>query len=164
MLVSDSITLYFMRRTNILLSLFALSLLLHLASSTTSISQLLLSSYGINVPSTYRWTISFDSSTSRSDINLTFPAACTLSNSTTASISGTTLNSSIIGNTLVITSSTLLRNTVTIVVTNVQNPNSAISTFDFTASTVLDSAFSLSQSSAVLYTKGSMASCSWSFS
>jgi hypothetical protein len=155
-----------MRQTTTTLILYLLLLLLpQLCYSVTNISQLLLSNYSINVPSTYSWTIAFDSSTSRNDINLTFPAACTLtSGSTTASISSITLTSTVSGNMLVITSSLLLKGTVTIVVSNVVNPNSAISTNAFSATTSLDSTFSLPQTSSILYTKGTMASSSWSFS
>ena len=138
--------------SSFLLLFLSLCLLLPLVRPA-SITQIFLTNNTINQPSTYSWTIAFGNATDRTNVNLTFPAVCTLNHLTasTASIGGTTLNATVVGNVVVITGSTLLKNTVTIDVNNVKNPDSALKTNSFTAFTTLDSTIPLPTTSQVTY-------------
>ena len=128
------------------------------------IHNILLGTPSINSVTTYQWQITFDSSTVRPDLNLTFPSSITLSPSTSASVGGTPLTASVAGNILVITNASLLFSTVTVAVNNVQNPNSAISTSSFSGATAIDGTFSLSSTSFIQFQQGSLVSSGWSFS
>lgn len=119
----------------------------------------------INVVTNYTWQITFSNSTPRINANLTFPSFCTLSLSTQVWVSGTTqLNTSISDNTVVITNSSLLFSFVSLTVTNVKNPYSAMSIYSFSVTTIEDNTFTLSQTNQVIYSSGSLQYSLWSFS
>jgi hypothetical protein len=145
-------------------TLFLLALCLQVSLQVSNISTITLATRSINAVTSYAWTIAFDSSTNRNNLNLTFPSACTLLPNATAAIGGTGLAATVSGSTLLITGSSLLLGTVTITVSNVQNPSSAISTYSFLATSVLDASFSLAQSAFIQYQKGTLVSSFWSFS
>ena len=147
--------------------LYLFLILLFLINTTEqalTIHTIIVDSININVVTNYLWQITFDSNINRNDINLNFPTALTLSNSTNAAIGGVSLITSVNGNVLTITNSTLLLGTVNINVGNVQNPNSAISSSAFSATTATDGTTSMSSTSFIQYQQGFLSSSSWSFS
>jgi hypothetical protein len=122
-------------------------------------------SININVNTTYTWSITLDSNVNLANINLTFPSACTLSSSTNAYLSGnaTALNPTFSGSTLIIANAANLMGAITLTVTNVLNPNSAITTHSFSFAT-FNETIALSQSKQLLYTSGTLTSARWAFS
>ena len=145
-------------RTILLLIFVALTLQSGTLNTISPLTQ------AINTVTNYTWQFTFSSSTLRSDANLTFPSACTLSGSTQVWIGATQLNTTISSNTIIITSSSLLYNYVSLTVTNVKNPYSAIPTYSFSVTTTLEGTFSLSQGSQVIYQAGQLQTNLWSFS
>jgi len=132
-----------------------------LTTTTSTINNIQLDSYNVNAVANYTWNIIFNNATSRTSINLTFPTQCVLSASTSAWIGATQLNYSFNANVLTVNSS-LLSGTITIIVKNVKNPNSAITTSSFSVTSLMDPQFNFG--SIVSYTTGLLQSSTWSFS
>lgn len=85
----------------------------------------------INAQTFYTWTINFDSNSNvpRNPLFLNFPNAVTLTSNTTAEVSGSLLNAILMNSSVLrISNSTALHSSVSIIVRNVVNPNSAINT------------------------------------
>jgi len=126
-----------------------------------------LNSYNINAVTNYTWTIFFNGTTNRTSISLSFPVQITLTNASKAYLSGSTLLtiSSNTSNTLNLsTSGNSILGSVSIVVTNVVNPPSAISTTAFSVVSNMDVNFAVPTFSTVSYTGGSSSICPWTFS
>ena len=133
---------------------------LHLATiNTVSVSLT-----SINSVAVYTWNITFDSTTPRSPLNLTFPSAITVSGASTVTVnSANAASTTLIGsNTLEITSSNTHSEAI-IVVNNVQNPNSAITTHAFSIQNSIDSTVTLAEAQGTTFVGSSFASCPWSF-
>jgi hypothetical protein len=123
--------------------------------------------YSINAVTNYTWTIFFNGTTSRTSVTLTFPPQITINNASKAYLSGTTLLTitSSTTNTLILnTNSNSILGNVIIVVTNVINPPSAISTTALSVTTNMDSSFAVRTQSTVSYAGGSSSICPWTFS
>lgn len=138
-----------------------------LVSSQSNSVTVALNSYNINAVTNYTWTIFFNGTTNRSSITLNFPTQVTVTNASRAYLGGMTLLT-ISGNTsnslTLNTNSNSIVGTVSIVVTNVINPPSAISTALFSVITNMDSSFAILTFSTVVYTGGSSLVCPWAFS
>lgn len=88
------------------------------------------STKAINAIATYTWIISFNAGTPYHPLTLNFPSQLTLYPNSTPTINTLNQTFTLVANALTITSP-LTSPTVTIVVANVRNPPSAISTFSF---------------------------------
>ena len=132
-----------------------------LTTPTGTINNIQLDSYNVNAVANYTWNVIFNNATNRASVDLTFPTQCVLSASTAAYIGATPLSYSYNANVLTVNSS-LLSGTVSIIVRNVKNPNSAITTSAFSAISSIDPQFSYG--SIVSYTTGLLQSSTWSFS
>ena len=89
----------------------------------------------INTLATYTFVLTFDTSATRTALTIYLPSALSTTASTTVAVAGNTLNSSqytLSANSVSITRS--MTNT-SVVVTNIMNPSSAITTIDFTIAT-----------------------------
>ena len=108
-----------------------------LTTPTGTINNIQLDSYNVNAVANYTWNVIFNNATNRASVDLTFPTQCVLSASTAAYIGATPLSYSYNANVLTVNSS-LLSGTVSIIVRNVKNPNSAITTSAFRAISSID--------------------------
>lgn len=137
----------------------SLILITSLQAGLTGVS---VSSTAINSIATYTWAITFNAGTPYNPLTLTFPSQITLLANTTVTINSLSQSFSVTGNAITITSNITL-STISIVVGNVQNPSSAISTFGFSYSNSKDGTVSLAVGNQVQFQSGTLASCPWSF-
>jgi hypothetical protein len=127
----------------------------------TGLNGLTVSPTTINSIATYTWSISL-STTSYSPLTLAFSPYVTVLPNCTVTVNGVTATFSQSGNTLIISS--ISTSILTIVVSNVQNPSSAVSTYAFNYTTPGDGTISLSVQGQPQYQIGTLSSCPWSFS
>jgi hypothetical protein len=143
------------------LSLFLLLILSVSSQTTVAVTA---SNQNINTLATYTFTLTFDSAASRSNLIIYFPSQLSLTGSTTITQGGTLLNTTqyLLTNTTVQLSRTIIN--TTIIVTNVRNPSSAISTFDFTISTNTSTdSQPASIFNYITYNPGALQSCRYAF-
>lgn len=119
------------------------------------------SSSALNSIATYTWSISFTGGTPYLPLTLTFPTQVTLLSNLTVTI-GTSQPFTTSSNTITITSG-ITTASVSIVIGNVQNPSSAISTYAFSYTNSNDGTVSLNTINQVQYQVGGLSSCPWSF-
>lgn len=115
----------------------------------------------INSIATYTWTIGL-ANTPYSPLAISFPSQVTIFSNTTLTVNGVSTNYSRSSNSLTITS-TISTASLTIIVSNVQNPSSAIGSNSFSYTTSNDSG-TVGAFGNVQYTSGSLSSCNWGFS
>lgn len=127
------------RRTFLMQWVVFLILINGLKAGLSSVS---VSSTAINSIATYTWAITFNAGTPYNPLALTFPTQVTLLANCTVTINSVAQTFSISANTLTITSNISL-STVSIVVGNVQNPSSAISSYAFSYTNPKDGTVSL---------------------
>lgn len=122
--------------------------------------------YSINAVTNYTWSITFNNAGTYHPLLLTFPAQVAFSNTTTVAIPGTTPSFHILNATNQINITSPLTSPVTIIVTNVRNPPSAITTVAFSYQNIIDGPVNLPNtfSTRVTYLTGPLASCPWTFS
>lgn len=117
----------------------------------------------INSIATYTWSISL-TSTPISSLSLTFASQVTILANSTLTINTASQSFTKSGNTITIATS-ISSSALSIVITNIQNPSSAISTNSFSYTTNLNTTPTiLSSFNSVQYLSGTLSSCSWSFS
>ena len=114
----------------------------------------------------YSWAITFDNAGPYHPLILTFPSQLLFSGTPVVSISGTNLTASILNATNQISITSSLTESVTLVVSNIRNPSSAISTVSFSYQNSNDGIVYLPNlfNTQVTYLTGSLSSCPWTFS
>lgn len=132
-------------------------------SFLTSVAPL---NYSINAVTNYTWSITFNNAGTYHPLLLTFPPQIAFSNTTIATVSGTPQIITVLNATNQINITSPLTSPVTIVVTNVRNPPSAITTIAFSYQNNIDGTVNLPNTFAtrVTYLTGPLASCPWTFS
>lgn len=137
--------------------------ILSAGTATISVS---LADYKINAATNYTWTIAFPNSVARTYMTFTFPSGVATSSNSVASIgSSNFIPTSMNGNSLTIsTSSVSITSTMIIIITNIVNPSSAftsVKTFYFNSDQ--DNNIALDPITAINYLPGNLNSCSWTF-
>ena len=115
----------------------------------------------INSLATYTWTIVL-SNTPYSPLTISFPTQVTILSNTTLTVNGVSTNYSRSSNNLTI-SSAISTPSLTIIVSNVQNPSSAIGSYFFSYTTTNDYG-NVGAFGNVQYASGVLSSCNWAFS
>lgn len=142
--------------------LFALAVLALLIGGIDSGSvSVAASPLSINSIATYTWTIGIIN-TPYSPLTISFPTQVTILANTSLTVNGISTNYSRTSNNLTI-SSAISTASLTIIVSNVQNPSSAISSSAFSFTTSNDSGI-VGSFGNVQYTSSVLSSCNWAFS
>ena len=150
------------------LNVLALLLMLPcLATAQTNLT-ILIANLNINALTSYTYQIAFSDTIPRNQVTLVFPAQVSLAGITTVQFNSVTLNSSVytvntVNNSIVFNRS--VNTSLIVVVNNVKNPASAISTFNFTiSSNNPNDSLSPLIFNMINYTPGSLQSCVYTFS
>jgi len=143
--------------------LLILLLLAAVVNSQTTVT-VTASNQNINTLANYTFTVTFDSASLRSNLTIHLPSQLATTNSTRVTQGGTLLTSTQYS---ITTNSIVLNKTVsntTIIVSNVMNPSSGISTFDFTISSNISTD---NQPASIFnyltYAPGALQSCRYAF-
>lgn len=127
-------------------------------SGTVSVAA---SPLSINSIATYTWTIAL-ARTPYSPLTISFPTQVSILANASLTVNGAPTNYSRSSNTLTI-SSAISTASLTLIVSNIQNPSSAISSNSFSYTTTNDSG-TVDTFDKVQYTSGLLGSCNWAFS
>jgi hypothetical protein len=127
------------------------------------LSSVTVSTNAINSIATYTWTISFNAGTPYNPLTLNFPTQVTLLPNVSVTIGGFSQFFTTSANSITITSP-ISPASISVVVGNVQNPSSAISTYAFSYSNSNDGTVTLNTVNQVQFQSGTLSSCPWTFS
>lgn len=138
-----------------------LILVLIIANVNANINSVSVSPLTVNSIATYTWSITLTATTT--SLTLTFPTQVSVLSNCTVTVNGATPSFSRTTNTVTITSS-LSGLSLSVIVSNVQNPPSAIATFSFSYLTSASLTVSMALVNQIQYQTGTLSSCPWSFS